>query len=190
MTWTSREPQWVLLAYRLPRIPSTPRSNVWRKLKRLGVVQISDGLVALPHDDRTREALEWTAEEVHEYGGEASVWLGHPADSRIGAALRARMDAAVAAEYAAVATEATEADDASNDVAQRRRVVARLRRELHRINARDFFGSPDADPTRLAVEDLAARTPGPGARQRSGAELRVSEARTRPGAMPVSDTPG
>jgi hypothetical protein len=163
MTRTSREPQWVLLAYRLPRTPSTPRSNIWRKLKRLGVVQISDGLVALPLDDRTREELEWTAEEVHEYGGEASVWLGHPADSRIGAALRARMDAAVAAEYAAVAAEATEATgagDASIDMAQRRRVVARLRRELHRINARDFFGSPDAGPARLAVEDLAARTPG------------------------------
>ena len=30
---------WVLLAYRLPRVPSTPRSAVWRKLKRLGVAE-------------------------------------------------------------------------------------------------------------------------------------------------------
>ena len=56
--------EWVLLAYRLPRQPSTPRSNVWRKLKRLGVAQLGDGLVALPADARTREALEWIAEEV------------------------------------------------------------------------------------------------------------------------------
>jgi len=48
--------QWVLLSYRLPREPSTPRINIWRKLKRLGVVLISDGLVALPADARTREA--------------------------------------------------------------------------------------------------------------------------------------
>ncbi len=40
--------EWVLLSYRLPREPSTPRIAVWRKLKRLGVAQISDGLVALP----------------------------------------------------------------------------------------------------------------------------------------------
>ena len=39
---------WVLLGYRLPREPSTPRITVWRKLKRLGVVQLSDGMVALP----------------------------------------------------------------------------------------------------------------------------------------------
>ena len=40
--------EWVLLSYRLPREPSTPRIAVWRKLRRLGVAQISDGLVALP----------------------------------------------------------------------------------------------------------------------------------------------
>ena len=39
---------WVLLCYRLPREPSTPRITVWRKLKRLGVAQLSDGLVTLP----------------------------------------------------------------------------------------------------------------------------------------------
>ena len=40
--------EWVLLAYRIPREPSTPRISVWRKLRRLGAVQILDGLVGLP----------------------------------------------------------------------------------------------------------------------------------------------
>src|SRR5947208_821032 len=70
---------WVLLGYRLPREPSTPRITVWRKLKRLGVVQLSDGMVALPADARTREHLEWIAEEVTEAGGDASIWLSQPA---------------------------------------------------------------------------------------------------------------
>jgi hypothetical protein len=60
---------WVLLFYRLPRVPSTPRSAVWRKLKRLGVAQLGDGLVALPADARTREQLEWIAEDVTDNGG-------------------------------------------------------------------------------------------------------------------------
>ena len=30
---------WVLLAYRLPREPSTPRSALWRKLHLLGAQQ-------------------------------------------------------------------------------------------------------------------------------------------------------
>src|SRR5215210_1117522 len=57
---------WVLLSYRIPREPSTPRIAVWRRLKRLGVAQIGDGLVALPADARTQEQLEWLAEEIAE----------------------------------------------------------------------------------------------------------------------------
>ena len=63
--------QWVLLAYRLPRDPSTPRSALWRKLRQLGAVQVLDGLAALPLDARNREQLEWLAEGVVEAGGVA-----------------------------------------------------------------------------------------------------------------------
>jgi len=146
---------WVLLAYRLPREPSTPRSTVWRKLKRLGVAQLSDGLVALPADARTREALEWIAEEVLEHHGEAMIWLGRPADAAGYAAIQERMTAAVAAEYDAVTTEATASRDSATAI--RRRVAARLRRELHRIEARDFFRPPQRDAAIRAVDTLGAQ---------------------------------
>ena len=150
----SHAEDWVLLAYRLPRVPSTPRSAVWRKLKRLGVAQLADGLVALPADARTREQLEWIAEEVTDHGGEAAVWLGHPLDPAARAALVSRMTAVVAAEYDAVTAEATAARGA--DEATRRRVLVRLRRELHRIAGRDFFPCPQRHAARAAVDDLAA----------------------------------
>jgi hypothetical protein len=148
--------QWVLLAYRLPRVPSTPRSAVWRKLKRLGVAQLIDGLVALPADDRTREALEWLAEEIIEYDGEAMVWLGHPADNRTIKGMRERMTATVAAEYAAVIDEASVT--LAHDEATRRRVAARLRRELARIQARDFFPTTARRSAERAVDQLVATT--------------------------------
>src|SRR5215211_4515604 len=65
----TRRRDWVLLAYRLPRQPSAPRLAVWRKLKRLGVAQLLDGLVGLPLDSRNREQLEWIADQVVEAGG-------------------------------------------------------------------------------------------------------------------------
>jgi hypothetical protein len=150
----SRADDWVLLAYRLPRVPSTPRSAVWRKLKRLGVAQLGDGLVALPADARTREQLEWIAEEVADNGGEATLWLGRPLDTTAIAAVVSRMTDAVAAEYDAVAAEAATIRTA--DPAARRRAVARLRRELHRIQDRDFFTCPQGEAARRAVEILAA----------------------------------
>ena len=145
---------WVLLAYRLPRVPSTPRSAVWRKLKRLGVAWIADGLVALPADPRTREQLEWIAEEVTDHGGEATLWLGRPLDTNAIAVVVSRMTDTVAAEYVAVAAEAAAASTA--DAAARRRAVARLRRELHRIAGRDFFTCPQGEAARRAVDHLAA----------------------------------
>ncbi len=146
--------QWLLLAYRLPRVPSTPRSSVWRKVKRLGAAQLADGLVAVPADARTREALEWIADEVIEARGEAMVWLGRPADATGLATITARMREAIGEEYRAVADEAVATRDA--DPPTRRRVLARLRRELQRIEARDFFPPPERDTARSAVEDLAA----------------------------------
>jgi hypothetical protein len=145
--------QWVLLAYRLPREPSTPRIGVWRKLKRLGVVQLGDGLVGLPLDSRTREALEWVAEEVLEAGGEAAIWLAASASRRQERELASRMSEAIAAEYRAVA-EAAHAV-AGETPAVRRRTLARLRRELQRIRRRDFFPPPERRRAEEAVEGLA-----------------------------------
>jgi hypothetical protein len=151
--------QWVLLAYRLPRIPSTPRSAVWRKLRRLGVAQLTDGLVALPADDRTREAFEWLAEEIIEFDGEATVWFGQPADAKTTTVMSERMTAAIVAEYQAVTEEAT--TTLADDAAVRRRVAARLRRELARIHARDFFPSSARSRAERAVDHLATTTDRP-----------------------------
>jgi hypothetical protein len=52
---------------------------VWRKLRRLGVAQLADGLVALPADARSREQLEWVAGEVRDASGTAALWLARPA---------------------------------------------------------------------------------------------------------------
>jgi|SRR5882724_2048478 len=151
---TGQADDWVLLAYRLPRVPSTPRSAVWRKLKRLGVGWLSDGLVALPADARTREQLEWIAEEITDNGGEAALWLGRPLEAGAAVAVAGRMTAAVAAEYDALAADAGAALAAGP--AARRRAVARLRRELRRVQGRDYFACPRGDAARRAVEDLAA----------------------------------
>src|SRR3954453_88874 len=94
--------RWVLLAYRLPREPSTPRIAVWRKLERLGVARLGDGLVALPADARTREHLDWPAEEIIDAGGAATIWLARPATIRSERELAESMAADRAAEYAGV----------------------------------------------------------------------------------------
>jgi hypothetical protein len=145
--------EWVLLSYRLPREPSTPRISVWRRLRRLGIAQISDGLVALPSDARTREQLEWIADEVIEAGGSAGIWLARPAALAQERDLAAGMAAARAAEYLDVIARAAEALAAGETT---RAATARsLRGELQRIASRDYFPPAERDQARAAVQDLA-----------------------------------
>jgi Protein ChrB, N-terminal len=148
--------QWVMLVYRLPRTPSTPRITLWRKLRRLGVAQIMDGVVALPADSDPREQLEWLAEDVVQAGGEATIWLAQPGTAAEHRALAQAMTGRVDAEYRAIA-EAAQAAHASGPV-ERRRTLARLRRELRRVDARRYFPTREAGAARKAVEALAKTT--------------------------------
>lgn len=145
--------QWVLLSYRIPREPSAPRIAVWRRLERLGVGRLGDGLVGLPADARTREHLDWIADEVMQAGGAASVWLATPTAAGQEQILVETMRAARASEYEAVRDDAQAA--AGLSAAERARVVRRLRGELRRITRRDFFPPPQRDAAADAVRALA-----------------------------------
>lgn len=143
----------MMLAYRLPRTPSTPRIALWRKLRRLGVVQIVDGVVALPASADMREQLEWLAEDVVEAGGEATIWLSKPATAAQHRALAQAMTERIDVEYREITHQAMAATVAAP--VERRRILARLRRELRRVGAREYFPTAEARIARSAVEALA-----------------------------------
>ncbi len=126
---------------------------MWRKLRRLGAVQLVDGLVGLPLDARNREQLEWLADEILEAGGDSSLWLADTTSAHQERALAERMAAAVAEEYRGVIAAARHAHQ--DEPGQRRRTLARLRRELRRVRSRDYFPSAEAEEARRAVEALA-----------------------------------
>jgi uncharacterized protein YdbL (DUF1318 family) len=141
----------MLLSYRLPREPSTPRITVWRRLKRLGVAQLGDGLVALPADPRTKKQLEWIAEEIGEAGGSSTLWRAQLTTKSQERALIRGIAEARAAEYRTIRDRARVAG--STD-AERLRTLRTLRRELRKVRLRDFFPPPERDEARAAVQAL------------------------------------
>lgn len=154
MAQVSELGEWAFLTYSLPRDPSAPRLTLWRQLKRLGVVQLADGLVALPADARTREQLEWAADHTIAAGGRAGVWLARPTTRAQERELAQTMNAARTEEYQVIIDDAVAALDA--DESERVRALRRLRAESNRVRRRDYFRPPAREQARQALAALAA----------------------------------
>jgi hypothetical protein len=150
---TSVRGPWVLLAFRIPREPSTPRIAVWRKLRRVGVVQLLDGLVALPFDPRNREQLDGIAQDITDAGGEATIWIGHTSSAEDERELVERMTTVIVTDYERVIAGAEVA--ATQPSARRRRSLARLRREMRRVRERDYFPPREGVTAQQAVDALS-----------------------------------
>lgn len=160
---------WVVLVYRVPREPSSPRIAIWRRLKSLGVGQLGDGVVALPEDARTREHLEWVADRVQDAGGTALMMRAQAMSLSDEKTIATQMASARAAEYRDLARRARQARDdlrAGEDSGSRegdqvdRRLLKRLRQELRTITRRDYFPPVERDEATAAVRDLATGGPG------------------------------
>lgn len=152
---TSVDREWVLLTYRLPREPSAPRLALWRAVRRLGALQLGDGLVALPHSARNLEHLQWLAADIAERGGTATVWHARADSRRDHEAHVGMMQAAVDEEYRVVLAEADLASAGGMSGTERQRTVRRLRGRLRRIGLRDHHDAPTGPRARTAVDDLA-----------------------------------
>src|SRR5207247_11392459 len=100
------------------------------------------------------EQLEWLAEEVVEAGGEAKIWVSELTSAAQERELATRMAEAVAAEYRALIDDAAAAR--AERSGQRRRTLGRLRRELRRIRARDYFPPAERELAHQALDELAA----------------------------------
>lgn len=144
---------WVFLQHRLPREPSSPRIALWRALRRLGAISISDGLAALPAAARTIEHFEWLASGINDDGGNASVWVARPTNPATARRLMNESMASIEAEYAQIVAAAGTARAGGDE--ERRRSLRQLRSELRRVATRDYFRAAGGIEAAAAVEALA-----------------------------------
>src|SRR5213592_1179385 len=69
MTSTS----WLLLLFSLPTNRNTERVAVWRRLKKLGAVQITTSTYLLPDQPVQHEQFQWLAQQIRDYGGDSTL---------------------------------------------------------------------------------------------------------------------
>lgn len=64
---------WLLFLYSLPTRQNTARVAVWRKFKKLGAIQIKNSTYLLPDQPAQYEHFQWLAQQVRDYGGDATL---------------------------------------------------------------------------------------------------------------------
>jgi hypothetical protein len=64
---------WLLLLYSLPTNRNTERVAVWRRLKKMGAVQIKTSTYLLPDDPAQYEQFQWLAQQIRDYGGDSTL---------------------------------------------------------------------------------------------------------------------
>lgn len=108
--------------------------------------------MALPADARTKEQLEWVAEQVEEAGGVSSLWQAELTSRRDEQRLVRELIAARSAEYDAIIDRVAAAT--GPDAA---RVLRAARAELRAVERRDHFPTEHREQARTAVRVLGER---------------------------------
>jgi hypothetical protein len=65
--------RWLVLIWRLPTGISTPRVTAWRRLRRLGAVPLTPGAAIVMYSEDLHEQMDWIAEDIADWGGDAWV---------------------------------------------------------------------------------------------------------------------
>src|SRR5438552_17539348 len=68
---------WLLLLYSLPSNRNTERVAVWRRLKKMGAVQIKTSTYLLPDEPAQHEQFQWLAQQIRDYGGDSTLVRAH-----------------------------------------------------------------------------------------------------------------
>lgn len=66
--------RWLQLTYKVPSEPSQKRVWVWRRLQNLGAFALQNSVYLLPYSEEVEKQFRQLAHEIHEMGGEASIF--------------------------------------------------------------------------------------------------------------------
>jgi hypothetical protein len=179
--------QWLLLVFSLPAKNASQRVEVWRKLKRYGVIGLKSSGYVLPRNAANEERLQWLAAEIRKQKGEASVLQVGAIDNLPSPELVRMFNEARNREYEAIAKELRRVAGAK---ARPAGAIGRLRRRYEEVRDRDrdFFQAPSARRVeqQLAALEAPAEAAHHGGRSRKDYVGRTWVTRPRPGIDRVS----
>ena len=135
---------WLLLLFSLPTNRNTERVAVWRRLKKMGAVQIKTSTYLLPDESAQYEQFQWLAKQIRDYGGDSTLVRAQEIEGLTRERVISMFNEARAKTYAELRKSLQDfitrrrkmnADDAASE-------LERLTRQFREVRAVDFFDSP------------------------------------------------
>ena len=134
---------WLLLLFALPSRRKSERVAVWRRLKKIGAIQIKTSTYLLPDNPPKYELFQWLAQQIRDFGGDATLVRvqeieGMPNEKLIALFNRARDE-----EYGGIkkALLALLSRRQKSDPETKAAELERLKRQFRQIQEIDFFQS-------------------------------------------------
>src|SRR5882724_9033551 len=134
---------WLLLLFSLPTNRNTERVAVWRRLKKMGAVQLKTSTYLLPDEPTQYEQFQWLAQQIRDYGGDSTLVRAQEIEGLTKEKVIAMFNDARAKDYAELRKSLQgfigrrKKMDAQTAAAE----VERLTRQFREIREVDFFDS-------------------------------------------------
>src|SRR6266853_2050672 len=134
---------WLLLLFTLPTNRNTERVAVWRRLKKMGAVQIKTSTYLLPDEPAQYEQFQWLAQQIRDYGGDSTLVRAQEIEGLTSEKAIAMFNEARARDYVELRRSLQgfigrrKKMDAETAAAE----LERLTRQFREIRAADFFDS-------------------------------------------------
>jgi hypothetical protein len=134
---------WLLLLFSLPTRQKTERVAVWRRLKKIGAVQIKTSTYLLPDQPPQYEHFQWLAQQIRDFGGDATLARVQEIEGLSNEKLIELFNRARDEEYSAIkkALHAFLARDKKADSETKAAELERITRQFRAIREIDFFQS-------------------------------------------------
>jgi hypothetical protein len=158
---------WLLLLYSLPTNRNTERVTVWRRLKKMGAVQIKTSTYLLPDEAAQHEQFQWLAKQIRDYGGDSTLVRAQEIEGLTREKVISLFNAARDKEYADLrkALQSFISRGRKSNAEFAAAELERLTRQFRELRQIDFFESPRGHDVAM----LLRRAEGP----RRSAKLRT-----------------
>src|SRR5216117_1789890 len=155
-----RATSWLLLLFSLPTNRNTERVAVWRRLKKMGAVQIKTSTYLLPDRPAQYEQFQWLAQQIRDYGGDSTLVRAQEIEGLTKEKVIAMFNDARANDYAELRKSL------QGFIGRRKKMEAettaaeleRLTRQFREIREVDFFDSPRGHDVAMLLRRAEGRS--------------------------------